>query len=166
MVSRKVADPIAFTIAIVTLIAGLVLVVGKGPSFDPPTKTTTVVESGSGTGLRKRTTTTEVNKPVEKKKGGHKTTKQVEVPVGAPSSKRTETVENSSRSFVERALGESGLILLQLAVILLASFMAGAFTQRVLVGEFALKVGGIFELDTMQEEAEETIEGLTAKSPR
>jgi uncharacterized coiled-coil protein SlyX len=163
VVLRKTADAVAIAVAIAVVVAGVFLVVVKGPSFDPPAKTTTTVEIGTGSGVGKKTETTEVNKSTNPKSVSEKSSTAVEQPSGEPAGKRTTTVEDSPRSFTERVLGESGLILLQIGIILLAAFLAGAFTQRVLLGDFALKLGGLLELGAVQEKAEQTLVGLTAK---
>jgi hypothetical protein len=82
--------------------------------------------------------------------------------VRRPSGKVTTTIEQGSRSFTERALGKSGLALLQFGVIILAAFLAAAFVQRVLIGDYALKIGPL-DLGAAQESKEDTTMDLTAK---
>jgi hypothetical protein len=164
-VARKVADVAGLVVALVVAVAGIVLVIVFGPSFDPPQKATTVVERGVGPGLGKRTRTVEIEKSGDST-SGKKLTTTVETPSGRHPGKRTKTVEDAPRSFPERVLGESGLILLQAGIVLLAAFLAGAFVQRALLGDFSLKLGGVLELGAIQETtkiAEQTLVDLTAE---
>lgn len=169
-IPRKSANLIAALVAGVVFCVGIGLWIGIGPPFDGPKTTTTVVEVGRGSGTGKVTTeTTQAPggqgtkaKNPEKHKGQSKTTtKTVEKPSGYPSGKKTTTTEEGSRSFTERVLGKSGLALLQLGVIILAAFLAAASVQRVLVGDYALKIGPI-EIGAAQESKEEVSQKLTA----
>ena len=56
---------------------------------------------------------------------------------------RTTTTKPASAPWVERALGNSGLLLLRVGIVVLAAFLAGAVAQRVLLGDYALKVGPV-----------------------
>lgn len=159
IVTREVADVIAFLVALGIAIAGFVFVLGDGPSFDQPEKKTTVVEASTGSGVGKSTRAVEIEESGGVKKG-KKSTTSVERPSGSPSGKETTTVERAPRSFPERTLGRSGLVLLQLGIVLLAAFLAGAFTQRVLVGDFALKLGGVLEIGALQERTVSTSDAL------
>lgn len=169
-IPRKSANLIAALVAGVVFCVGIGLWIGIGPPFDGPKTTTTVVEVGRGSGTGKITTeTTQAPrgqgtkaKDPEKHKGQTKTTtKTIEKPSGYPSGKKTTTTEEGSRSFTERVLGKSGLALLQLGVIILAAFLAAASVQRVLVGDYALKIGPI-EISAAQESKEDVWQTLTA----
>jgi hypothetical protein len=162
MVDRKAANLIALVCAFAVLVAGVTLFATIGPEFEAPTKTTTVVEASKGPGGRKTTRTVERDSPAKPEKKSRKSTFTLERPKGVPSGKTTTTTEENERSFSERILGHSGIVLLQIGVILLAAFLTGAFVQRVLLGDFALKLGGLIELGAA-ESAEGTIEELTAK---
>jgi hypothetical protein len=162
VVSRQAADKAALAVVVLTLIVGGNLVATRGPDFGAPTKTTSVAEKNSGSGLGKRTRTIERTKGGTAKQSGKKTTITIEKPTRKPSNKTTTTTEVSPRSFTERALGDGGFILLEVGIILLAAFLAGAFTQRVLLGSFAIKFG-VLELGAVQEQAEKTIVDLTAR---
>jgi flagellin-like hook-associated protein FlgL len=161
VVEPRTANIAALLCALAVLVAGAIMFASIGPAFEAPTKTTTVVEASTGPGVGKRTKTTERNTP-SPSPASEKTTTTVEAPKGSPSGKKTTTTEASQRSFTERILGHSGIVLLQIGVILLAAFLAGAFVQRVLLGDFALKIGGILELSAAQS-VEGTAEDLTAK---
>lgn len=161
MVKRKTANYAAFVVFVVLLISGINLIIAVGPSFDPPEKTTTVVEIGSGTGRGKTTKSFEKEGRSKKKAGKRATT--VERPTGKPVGKKTTTVEEGSRSFLERSLGKSGLIGLQAAIVVLAAFLAAALTQRALVGDFSVKVGNVLELAATQDHVDNSATDLAAK---
>jgi hypothetical protein len=160
MVSRHTANLIALAIFVILLITGINLIITVGPTFDAPKTTTTVLEVGKGEGSGKRTRSFEKEGRSEKKTG--KRTYTAETPTAGGSSKRTTTVEEGSRSFLERSLGKSGLIGLQVAVVLFASFLAAALTQRALVGDFTVKVGSVLELSALQEAAANPVTDLAA----
>lgn len=161
MVKRKTANYVALVVFVVLLIAGINLIIAVGPSFNPPEKTTTVVEIGSGTGRGKTTKSFEKQGRSKKRAGNRVIT--VERPTGKPVGKRTTTVEEGSRSFFERALGESGLIGLQAAIVVLAAFLGAALTQRALVGDFSVKVGNLLELAATQDHVDDSATELAAK---
>jgi hypothetical protein len=161
MISRKTANGIALAIFLLLLVGGINLIIAVGPTFDSPDKRTTVVESSTGSGTGKETRATEEGEGKEGK--SRKSTTTVEAPTGSPAGKKTVTVETGSRSFLERALGESGLIGLQVAVVILASFLAAALVQRALVGDFALKLGNVIELSALQEATTNNTVALTAE---
>lgn len=161
MVKRRTANYVAFVVFVVLLIAGINLIIAVGPSFNPPEKTTTVVEIGSGTGRGK--TTKSFEKEGRSKKRAAKRAITVERPTGKPVGKRTTTVEEGSRSFFERSLGESGLIGLQAAIVVLAAFLGAALTQRALVGDFSVKVGNLLELAATQDHVDDSATALAAK---
>jgi hypothetical protein len=113
-----------------------VTTVSKGgtPSQPGGVKVTTVVTREDGK-VKNRQTTTE---------------RTPETPAGAPTTEKT--VKNGERTFLERVLGEQGLVLLQIAVLVLAAFLAAAALQRVLLGKYALKLAGL-ELAELTTEA-------------
>lgn len=53
----------------------------------------------------------------------------------------TETTSDASRTFLEKSLAAGGLLLLRLGIVALAAFLAGAVVQRILLANFALKLG-------------------------
>lgn len=151
------------TVTVIVLLIGFGLWAHYGSSFDPPVKTTTTVEVGTGGAAGKRVTKTETTKDAgPKAKTGTTSSTEVETPQGSPAEKRQTVSEEGSRSLPERVLGESGRDLLQIAAILLTAFLAGAFTQRLLLGDFAFKLGPL-DLGPAQEDAEDALVALTAK---
>jgi hypothetical protein len=161
MLDKSAADKVAVALALLVLFVGAVVVAENGPRFAAPTKTTTVNAQSTGAGPGKRTTTTERTSPGGRG-AGKKVTRVTEQPNGNPSSTTTTTTEVESRSFIERVLGNGGLILLEAAIVLLAAFLAGAFAQRLLVGDFAVKLG-FLELGTVQAKNEQTIKDITTQ---
>ncbi|MGN6258008.1 MAG: hypothetical protein ACTHN3_09720 [Solirubrobacterales bacterium] len=159
MVDRKVADGVALGVFFVVLIGGLFLVAEKGPEFERPETRTRVIETSRGNGPAKKTTSKERTRKVPKAKSAS-ATYTVERSVGKPAHKTSLTIEHGSRSLWERGLGESGLIALQAALVVLASFLFAGLIQRVLLGEYAVKFGN-FELGALQEGKEAT-QKLTA----
>jgi hypothetical protein len=92
-----------------------------------------------------------------------KTTVIVEAASGGGVPKKIRrTTEVGPRSFFERVLGDGGIVLLQIGAVLLVAFLTGAFAQRLLMGDFALKLGPL-ELSTLQEGTERTVLDLTAQ---
>jgi hypothetical protein len=160
MVSRRTANLVALVVFLILLLIGIELIIAVGPTFDPPTKTTTVLEVGKGEGTGKRTSSFEKEGRSQKKAG--KRISSVEKPTAGGSTKRTRTVEEGSRTFLERSFGKSGLIGLQVAVVLLASFLAAALTQRALLGDFSIKVGSLLELSALQEAVAKPAADITA----
>lgn len=163
MINKQLATYVAFAVFLVLLIAGINLMIAVGPSFDPPEKHTTVVEVSKGAGTGKRTNSIARDHEPPKKSNKKSVTTTLEKPTGAPSAKRTTTTEEGSRSFLERALGESGLIGLQVAIVVLASFLAAALVQKALVGDFSIKVGNLIELAAVGDAAASPIIALTAE---
>ncbi len=161
MVKRKTANLVALVVFFVLLLAGINLIIAVGPTFNPPEKTITVVEVGSGTGRGK--TTKSFEKEGRSTKRAAKRAITVEKPTGKPVGKRTTTVEEGSRSFFERALGESGLIGLQAAIVVLAAFLGAALTQRALLGDFSIKVANLLELAAAQDHIDDSATALAAK---
>jgi hypothetical protein len=68
----------------------------------------------------------------------------------------TTTTEEAPGSFVERGLASGGLLLLRLAIVAAAVFLAGAVIQRLYLAEFALKLGG-FELPALRKTTAKSI---------
>lgn len=140
-----------------------VLVVGGtalalSPSVDHPPATTTVTKSASPA-----TRTSEKSVVVNRtgKKLTKTTTTKTSTAGATPQATDTTTVD-SERSFFERMLGGTGVVFLQISVILLAAFLAGAALQRVLLGKFGgLKLGAL-EISEIATASDEAIASLSA----
>lgn len=146
MASRETANLMAAAAFFVVLAIG-VWVVGTNHGVEHPTTTTVVTKSAVAASATSRGSTQVVFGP-----NGHTktrtTTKTSTTAPGSPQSTETTTVDGS-RSFIERILGDNGVVFLQIGAVLLAAFIAGAAIQRVLVGQYGgLKVGslGVSEL--------------------
>ena len=99
----------------------------------PETTKTTTVEKKKGKAAAERTTTTETQRGAD-----------------AKPAEKTTTTEEGQRTFLERVLGDAGLVFLQIGVIAFAAFLAAAMTQRVLVGEYGgFKLGSLLELNAV-----------------
>ncbi len=72
---------------------------------------------------------------------------------------REVTESPASQSLLERGLARGGLLFLRLGVVLLAAFLAGAFVQRFVLGEFAVEVGGL-KLPALADQAATSVEKL------
>lgn len=152
MAPRRVANTIAVAVFVVLLLAGVNVVAVAGPSFDPPTKFAKVTETSRGVGGGKLTRSVERDRTPPSRKLGSKVTRTVERPVNVPPSQKiTRTEEEQPRSFVERVLGKSGLIGIQVAIVVLASFLFAAMVQKALIGDFSIKIGSLVELGLAQE---------------
>jgi DNA-binding XRE family transcriptional regulator len=71
---------------------------------------------------------------------GTTTQRVVKQSAGKPT-ERTTTRKEASASLPERVLGNSGLLLLRVSLVALAAFLAAAVLQRVILGDYALRVG-------------------------
>jgi hypothetical protein len=71
---------------------------------------------------------------------------------GAGNVVSTEVTTKPDTSLVNQALASGGLLFIRVALVALGAFVAGGMTQRVLSGDYAIKVGG-FELPQGVEEA-------------
>jgi hypothetical protein len=77
----------------------------------------------------------------------------------------TETTSDTSRSFLEKSLAAGGLLLLRLGIVALAAFLAGAVVQRILLANFALKLGPL-EVPDIKRAAAASEEALRAIEDR
>lgn len=82
-----------------------------------------------------------------------RTVKTTEAPDGTTVETTETTVDDSA---LEQALSASGGLLLRIGLVAIAAFLAGAATQRILIGQYQLKAGPI------EIPAEEAAEGLEA----
>jgi hypothetical protein len=169
-VRRKIANLVAAIVAGIVLVGGAITMAAVGIEFVPPQKTTTVLENSHGGGVGKRAKVVERNhtdgpegKASESGGSEIKRSGSTEVPIARPATKRTVTEEDGSRSFFERIGGKAGQILLLAGVLILAAFLAGAFVQRLLLGDFSIKLGSMLDLGTVEEAKEETTLKLTAE---
>lgn len=137
---EKHATSLALVAAIVAFALLAILVVSAGGPGDPRA-TTTVTESGSARQrpVHKRT--------VEITRGREGTSRKItRVREGQPPArprKTTTTVQEGERTFLERILGEGGLQILQWALVLLGAFLVGALVQKILLGDYSIKVGSL-----------------------
>jgi hypothetical protein len=115
-ISYAAATRCAHAVAVLTLIVGFVLL-GREAYRDRS------VPTGSSDTTTKNTTE-------------RKTTAK-----GTDTTEKREVTSTPNPNFTERALGQGGLWLLRLFLVLLAAFFAGAAVQRALLGNFAFKAG-------------------------
>jgi hypothetical protein len=158
---RGAADLFAAGAAVVVLGVGLVTVVLDSHVLAPESTTTVMKDAVSGTaGTTKTTETTTTSK-----RGSSSATTKVVVTTGPAPEKpaeKTTTVEAGDRTFSERVLGDGGVVVLQIAAVLLAAFIAAAAVQRVILGEFGFKFG-TFELAGVADESAAGIASLNQK---
>jgi hypothetical protein len=156
---RKTANVVAAIVFVIALLIGAWLF-GRNGALERPTTTTVVTKSA----LPAHTTSQESKRAAATGSGRKKTTQTTTTRTkattpAAPASTETTSV-TGSRSFVERLLGEKGVIFLQIGVVLLAAFIAAAAAQRVLVGQFGFKLG-VLEVPELADASEKTIKELT-----
>lgn len=72
-----------------------------------------------------------------------KTTKTVVTQTGTETEKTETTTAEADESLLERSLAAGGLLLFRVGIVALAAFLAGAVVQRTVLGNFAIKVGGV-----------------------
>ena len=126
------------------LIVGIVVISHDGGILEPKSTTTVTKEATEATPA-----TVKKSVVVTRKRGEPATrTKTLEFLPGTPEQPRSVTTTNEAgeRTFVERVLGDVGLVLLQGAVILLAAFLGAAVIQRMIMGEYGGVEIGAFKL--------------------
>ncbi|MEJ1110877.1 MULTISPECIES: hypothetical protein [unclassified Kribbella] len=141
LLRRRRASRAAAVVAVVVLLLALVLIARAENENTPSTKQTTITESSNSAG----------------KAGTVKETKSTEV-----------TSRGTDASFLGRTLGSgAGPILLQLLVAAAVAFAAGAFVQRVWLGEYGITVGPVSlpALAAVTNEAATEVEELIRESP-
>ena len=69
------------------------------------------------------------------------TTQIVQKTAGKKVDRTRTTVTEDSSSFAERLLGDSGALLIRLALVALAAYLAAALLQRAILGEYGLRRG-------------------------
>ena len=166
MSNRTRIDIAAGIAAVVVAFTGGALILND-PDLSGPETTTTVtreaVERSPGT--TKRTT-------VVTRRGGEttrQTTTEVVGPSPAKPAETTKTTEEGQRTFPERVLGDGGMVVLQIAAVLLAAFLAGAMLQRVLLGHYGGFKLGSFELTAVERastQLEEAVRKLSEEAAR
>ena len=67
------------------------------------------------------------------------TTQIVQETSGKKVDRTRTTVTEDSSSFPERLLGDSGVLLIRLALVALAAYLAAALLQRAILGEYGLR---------------------------
>ncbi len=155
-------------VAVVTFFAVLVVgawVVGRDHGVEHPKTTTVVTKSAVAAGNTSQKSTQVVLDARGRTKTSTKTTTTTATPAG-PASTETTSVDGG-RSFIERVLGDNGVVFLQFGVVLLAAFIAGAAIQRVLVGQFGGFKVGMFEIAELAGSSAESVlklEDALAKS--
>jgi hypothetical protein len=134
------ATPISILATVAALILFLGIVGNTENKVGEPEAVTTVTEAAKASSPGPRKTKVEV---VRKGKETTKTTTTEKGSAPAQPAKTTTTVEKGQRTFLERVLGEGGLKVLQWAIAVLAAFLVGAFVQKVLLGDYSIKFGGL-----------------------
>jgi hypothetical protein len=154
---RTFADLIAGVIAVAIGVIGTVAILSD-EDVAAPTSTTTVskdaVDAVPGTEK-----TTKVVEQTGKDPATRTTTTETVGDTPEKPAETTTTTEEGERTFLERALGDDGLVLLQIGVAVLAAFLAGALIQRVLLGEYGFKLGTL-ELGTIARASTQGIKEL------
>lgn len=159
MASRGTANLIAVVVFFAVLLVGAA-VIGANHRVEHPTTTTTVTKSAvaaSNTSQR----STQLVAGARGRPQARTTTTTISKTPASPESTETTKV-SGGRSLIERLLGDSGVVFLQIAVVLLAAFIAAAAIQRVLVGQFGgLKVGSL-EVSEIANVSDESVAKLQA----
>jgi hypothetical protein len=82
---------------------------------------------------------------------------------GGPQAKEvTTSTSEANDSLVERGLSTGGLVLLRLAIVAFAAFIAGAVVQRAVLGQFGIKLG-VLELGDVAAGTEQASEEIKAE---
>lgn len=155
---RGAADLTAALVAVA--VAGIGIgVIANDSHVLAPRSTTSVTKRAVG-----HTSATHKQTTVVTRTRGKPTTRMTtseRVP-GTPRQPRTTTVttQTGERTFVERVLGDGGLFVLQIGVVLLAAFLSAAMVQRVIVGQFGGLELGTFKLSEIASASTSGIEAL------
>lgn len=144
---RTVVDVLAAIVVLGVLAAGVALIVGDDDLSGPETTTTVskhAIDATPGT-TNRTTVVTRTSQSAAKPDPVTRTkTTQVLGATGPKPAETTTTTEAGPRTVLERVLGDSGLVVLRVAAIVVAAFLAGAVVQRVMVGEYGgFKVGSL-----------------------
>jgi hypothetical protein len=146
----------AFVFALI--IAGFVLSGGKDLSATKTTMVTTpAVPEVAGT----TTKTTAVKKAAGQVTETTTTTERQPATPATPEQVTT-TAETAAPTFLERALGDGGINVMRLGVILLLAFLAAALIQRVALGNYQVKLG-TFELAAVATDAADAASAAATK---
>jgi DNA-binding XRE family transcriptional regulator len=70
------------------------------------------------------------------------TTQVVQATSGTKVDRTRTTTKEDSSSFAERVLGDSGVLLIRLALVALAAYLAAAVLQRAILGQYGLRRAG------------------------
>lgn len=159
MTRRGAADLCASLTGAVVLFVGVTTLLGDADVLAPSSKTTVTKPAVPAATDTKTTKTTE---PVAGK-GKPKTTTVVDTTTSAAKPEEATTTEQEGeRTLAERLLGSGGIVVLQIAALVLAAFIAAAAVQRVIVGQYGFKFGG-FELGELADQSAKGIEALNVK---
>jgi hypothetical protein len=140
MTSRATANAVAAVIFFVALVCGA-FVLGRNHRVERPTTVTSVTKSAAAAVASSQKVIEVIHEHGKKLKTTTTTTK-----AATPATPKSHEVTSvhGGRSFAERILGNTGLVLVRVGLLLLAAFIAAATIQRVLVGQYGgLKVGSI-----------------------
>lgn len=139
--AKERSTAIALSAAILAFVGFAFLIVTSHHGSGHPKAVTTVTESGS---RRHRATHKRVLRIVKGPQGTSRHLTRIrEDPSPGLRPKTTTTVEEGDRSFLERVFGEAGLRILQWGLALLGAFLVGAFVQKVILGDYSIKVGSL-----------------------
>lgn len=138
--------------------AALIVTSAGGPG--DPKATTTVTESGKPRPRAIHKRTLEITRGPDGET--RKITRTREGPPPGQQRKTTSTVEEGERTFLERILGDGGLRILQWALALFGAFLVGALIQKVLLGDYSIKLGSL-EIAAATKASAKGIEELSAR---
>jgi hypothetical protein len=148
---RTAANITAAIVAALVFGAGLVFAIGavfkhhEQSLFADPTKhrtVTTTVSHQTGEGAQPKVTTT-ITKSSANGNEPAETTTTIVTEKPSHSKETTTTTSEANESLFERGLAGAGFLFFRVALAALAAFLAGAVVQRVLLSDFAIKVGPV-----------------------
>lgn len=159
---ERAAYWVPLVVALAVLVVGGVKFLGDSDVLDPEAKTTVTTDAVPEVPGAKKTTTEVVKQRGTQTKTT--TTTEQQAPTPAQPAKTETTIEKGERTFLERVLGDGGLVALQLGALLLAAFLAAALLQRILLGQYAITIGSL-ELPAVAtaEVTADALEALDAK---
>jgi hypothetical protein len=148
---------VAAVVALAITTAGVVVIASDSDVLGPTSKTTVTKSAQSAAPKTRKTTVVE-----SRERGRAKSrTRTVETQPGksAQPQEVTTTRQEGERTFLERVLGDVGIVVLQLGVVILAAFVGAALVQRIIVGEYAVEIGS-FKLSQLANTSLTALESL------
>jgi hypothetical protein len=155
---RTFVDVVAAIVAVAIAFVAIIVIANDSDLAGPKTTTVVSKDAIAASGGTRKTTNVVTKGPHGKL--SRTVTREKNSATPAKPAETTTTTEDGQRTFLERILGNGGLVILQIAVAVIAAFLAGAIVQRVLLGEYGGFKFGNFELSSVARASSTSVEKL------